>query len=96
MGMIEWQPLESLKEIADVNLWGMICVTKTFLPLVKRARGRVINVGSILGESQVTLCKLKPYNYTCPNHDKKKIDSYLHSEYHHTDLASSFSEITEG
>ena len=83
--MIEWQPLESLKEIADVNLWGMICVTKTFLPLIKRARGRVINVGSILGESQVTLCKLKPfiffiylknfylkpYNYTCPNHDKK-------------------------
>lgn len=66
MGMIEWQPLEGLKEIADVNLWGMICVTKTFLPLIKRARGRVINVGSILGESQVTLCKLKPM------HKKKK------------------------
>ncbi|KAK2572206.1 Short-chain dehydrogenase/reductase family 9C member 7 [Acropora cervicornis] len=35
--------------IADVNLWGTILVTQTFLPLVKKARGRVINMGSILG-----------------------------------------------
>ena len=54
VGMIEWQPLESFKEIVDVNLWGMMYVTKTFLPLIKRARGRVLNVGSILGESRVT------------------------------------------
>lgn len=50
VGMIEWQPLDSFKRIADVNLWGMICVTQTFLPLVKKARGRVVNMGSILGE----------------------------------------------
>ena len=53
--MVEWQPLDSFKSIADVNLWGMILVTQTFLPLVKKARGRVINMGSILGEASVAL-----------------------------------------
>lgn len=48
--MIEWQPLDIFKSIADVNLWGMIFVTQTFLPLVKKARGRVVNMGSILGK----------------------------------------------
>ncbi|XP_029191633.2 short-chain dehydrogenase/reductase family 9C member 7-like [Acropora millepora] len=49
VGMVDWQSLESFKGIADVNLWGTILVTQTFLPLVKKARGRVINMGSILG-----------------------------------------------
>ncbi|XP_078358702.1 dehydrogenase/reductase SDR family member 9-like [Oculina patagonica] len=49
VGMVEWQPLDSFKSIADVNLWGMIFVTQTFLPLVKKARGRIVNMGSILG-----------------------------------------------
>ncbi|KAJ7371546.1 Retinol dehydrogenase 5 [Desmophyllum pertusum] len=34
---IEWTPLDIFKRTADVNLWGMIDVTKTFLPLVKKA-----------------------------------------------------------
>jgi len=49
VGMIELQPLDSFKRIADVNLWGTIFVTQTFLPLVKKARGRIVNIGSILG-----------------------------------------------
>ena len=55
VGIVEWQPLDSFKSIADVNLWGMILVTQTFLPLVKKARGRVINMGSILGEASAAL-----------------------------------------
>jgi len=50
VGMIELQPLDSFKSIADVNLWGAIFVTQTFLPLVKKARGRIVNIGSILGK----------------------------------------------
>ncbi|KAJ7371561.1 retinol dehydrogenase [Desmophyllum pertusum] len=46
---IEWTPLNDFKRIADVNLWGMIDVTKSFLPLVKRARGRVVNFSSVCG-----------------------------------------------
>ena len=33
-----------------VNLWGLIDVTKVFLPLVKKERGRIINLASIGGE----------------------------------------------
>ena len=53
IGPIEWMPLEKSKHIADINLWGMIDVTKTFLPLVKKARGRVVNLSSMLGACQM-------------------------------------------
>ena len=43
-------PLADFKKAADVNLWGMMDVTKTFLPLVKKAKGRVVLVGSIAGK----------------------------------------------
>ena len=47
---IEWAPLDLFKRIADVNLWGMVDVTKTFLPLVKNAQGRVVNFSSVAGK----------------------------------------------
>lgn len=52
-GLIEWMPLDEFKEIADVNLWGLIEVTKTFLPLVKKAEGRVVNFSSMLGQKDI-------------------------------------------
>lgn len=48
-GPTEWVPLADFKKAADVNLWGMMDVTKTFLPLVKKAKGRVVLVSSIAG-----------------------------------------------
>lgn len=50
IGLIEWMPFDEFKQIADVNLWGLIDVTKTFLPLVKKAEGRVVNFSSMLGQ----------------------------------------------
>ena len=50
---IEMTPLHIFKSTADVNLWGMIDVTKTFLPLLKKARGRVINFSSVAGKESV-------------------------------------------
>ncbi|XP_022792936.1 short-chain dehydrogenase/reductase family 9C member 7-like [Stylophora pistillata] len=46
---VEWTPMEVFRRSADVNLWGMIDVTKTFLPLVKRTSGRVVNLSSMAG-----------------------------------------------
>ncbi|EDO35112.1 predicted protein [Nematostella vectensis] len=46
---LEWFPLDDYKRMADVNLWGLVDVSKTFLPLVKMARGRVVNVASTVG-----------------------------------------------
>ena len=47
---VEWTPMSIFKRTADVNLWGMIEMTKTFLPLVKRDQGRVVNIGSMAGK----------------------------------------------
>ncbi|XP_078358700.1 retinol dehydrogenase 16-like isoform X1 [Oculina patagonica] len=62
VGPIEWIPLEKFKRIADINLWGTIDVTKTFLPLVKKARGRVVNLSSMLG--RISLPNLPSYCIT--------------------------------
>ncbi|XP_078058090.1 D-beta-hydroxybutyrate dehydrogenase, mitochondrial-like [Mustelus asterias] len=48
-GEVEFTSVEHYKEVADVNLWGTIRVTKAFLPLIRRARGRVVNVASMFG-----------------------------------------------
>ncbi|CAB4010261.1 short-chain dehydrogenase reductase family 9C member 7-like, partial [Paramuricea clavata] len=49
IGPLDWQTLEEMKKMADVNLWGLIDVTKTFLPLLKMSGGHLINVSSIGG-----------------------------------------------
>ena len=36
-------------QVLDVNLFGLIDVTMTFLPLVKRSRGRIVNTASVFG-----------------------------------------------
>lgn len=46
---IEWTSLEEFKRNLSVNLYGVINVTKAFLPLVRRETGRVINMSSIAG-----------------------------------------------
>ncbi|KAL9983671.1 hypothetical protein ACROYT_G005880 [Oculina patagonica] len=50
---IEWTPLDIFRRSADVNLWGMIDVTKTFLPLIKKTHGRVVNMSSMAGRISV-------------------------------------------
>ncbi|XP_054839681.1 D-beta-hydroxybutyrate dehydrogenase, mitochondrial-like [Eublepharis macularius] len=48
-GDVEFTSLEKYKAVAEINLWGTVRVTKAFLPLIRRARGRVVNVTSMLG-----------------------------------------------
>ncbi len=50
IGMVfptEHLPLEALREIYEVNLFGQIAVIQAFLPLVRMAKGRIINMGSV-------------------------------------------------
>ena len=58
VGPLDWQTLEEMKKMADVNLWGLIDVTKTFLPLLKMSGGRLINVSSIGGMANILLLPL--------------------------------------
>uniref|UniRef100_A0A8C3WN56 D-beta-hydroxybutyrate dehydrogenase, mitochondrial n=1 Tax=Catagonus wagneri TaxID=51154 RepID=A0A8C3WN56_9CETA len=48
-GDVEFTSMETYKEVAEVNLWGTVRVTKSFLPLIRRAKGRVVNSSSIMG-----------------------------------------------
>ncbi|KAL6075771.1 hypothetical protein STEG23_026509 [Scotinomys teguina] len=45
----EWHKKQDFAKVLNVNLLGLIEVTLNMLPLVRRARGRVVNVASILG-----------------------------------------------
>ncbi|KAF3826105.1 hypothetical protein GH733_006219, partial [Mirounga leonina] len=45
----EWLKMEDYMDVLKVNLVGLIELTLSMLPLVRRARGRIVNVSSILG-----------------------------------------------
>lgn len=47
---IELLPLDLLRQQLEVNLVGQMAVTQAFLPLLRQARGRIVNVGSIGGK----------------------------------------------
>uniref|UniRef100_A0A8C6XIA0 D-beta-hydroxybutyrate dehydrogenase, mitochondrial n=1 Tax=Naja naja TaxID=35670 RepID=A0A8C6XIA0_NAJNA len=48
-GDVEFTSVEKYQRVADINLWGTLRVTKAFLPLIRRARGRIVNMSSMLG-----------------------------------------------
>jgi NAD(P)-dependent dehydrogenase (short-subunit alcohol dehydrogenase family) len=58
-GPLEYLPVEELRRQLDVNVVGQIAVTQAFLPLLRKARGRVVNIGSVSGRISVPL--LGPY-----------------------------------
>ncbi|XP_044142300.1 retinol dehydrogenase 7-like [Bufo gargarizans] len=52
--MNEWMTKEDFFKIINVNLLGVVDVTIHFLPLIRKARGRVINIASIAGRLTVS------------------------------------------
>ncbi|XP_066540153.1 D-beta-hydroxybutyrate dehydrogenase, mitochondrial [Hoplias malabaricus] len=48
-GEVEFTTMDTYKQISEVNLWGTIRVIKALLPLIRRAKGRVVNVASMYG-----------------------------------------------
>ncbi|EDO43022.1 predicted protein [Nematostella vectensis] len=59
---VELTPLSEYKKMADVNLWGLIDVTLTFLPLIRKCGGRVVNISSIAG--RLSIPNTGPYSVT--------------------------------
>ncbi|XP_076967209.1 retinol dehydrogenase 16 isoform X1 [Tamandua tetradactyla] len=49
VGPNEWMTKQDFVKVLDVNLLGLIEVTLSLLSLVRKARGRVVNVSSIMG-----------------------------------------------
>ncbi|XP_072925985.1 11-beta-hydroxysteroid dehydrogenase type 2-like [Hemitrygon akajei] len=52
-------PTDDFKQCMDVNFLGTVEVTKTFLPLIRRAKGRIINLSSPSGE--LPFARMSPY-----------------------------------
>ncbi|KAJ0062311.1 hypothetical protein NL108_007521 [Boleophthalmus pectinirostris] len=50
----DWLTIDDYKNMLDVNLNGVIAVTLSVLPLIKKARGRVVNVASVFGRISAT------------------------------------------
>jgi len=51
VGLADWMTVDDYRRQCDVNLFGLIDVTMTFLPLVKKTHGggRVVNTSSLAG-----------------------------------------------
>lgn len=60
VGPPEWIRIEDYEAAINVNLLGMIDVTMTFLPLVKKEKGRIVNTSSASG--RFAYPPLGPYN----------------------------------
>jgi len=60
LGPVDWTTVNDFKSINAINLYGVIDVSLTFLPLVKLARGRVVNTASVFGRFTVMLAS--PYS----------------------------------
>ncbi len=48
-GPLEFLPLDEIRKQFDVNVLGQIAVTQAFLPLLRKCRGRIVNMGSVSG-----------------------------------------------
>jgi NAD(P)-dependent dehydrogenase (short-subunit alcohol dehydrogenase family) len=50
-GPLEFLPLEQLRYQLEVNVTAQVAVTQAFMPALRRARGRIVFVGSVAGRS---------------------------------------------
>lgn len=46
-GPVELVPVDALRRQFEVNVFGQVAVTQAFLPLLRAARGRIVNIGSV-------------------------------------------------
>ena len=46
---VEMTSEKILRHVMEVNLFGAVNVTKSVLPLIRKAKGRIVNVSSLLG-----------------------------------------------
>jgi NAD(P)-dependent dehydrogenase (short-subunit alcohol dehydrogenase family) len=59
-GPLEFTPIEQLRTQLEINVVGQVAVTQAFIPLLRLAQGRIVNMSSIAGRSSVPF--MGPYS----------------------------------
>ena len=59
-GPLEVVPIPDLRRQFEVNVIGQVAVTQAMLPLLRQARGRIVNMGSIAGRAAMPV--MGPYS----------------------------------
>lgn len=59
-GPLEAVSIPDLRRQMEINVIGQVAVTQAFLPLIRKARGRIVNMGSIAGRATMPL--MGPYS----------------------------------
>lgn len=54
VGTPEIMAQQDINNVINVNFQGTVNVTKKFLPLIRRSKGRIVNVGSLNGKFYMT------------------------------------------
>ena len=53
-GPMEFMPMDDIRKIMEVNFFGHVSVSQAMIPMIREARGRIVNVTSILGRFVTT------------------------------------------
>lgn len=48
-GPLELVPMTKTRKLMEVNVIGLLATTQAFVPLLRKARGRIVNIGSLAG-----------------------------------------------
>ncbi len=75
-GPVEFLSLERLHHLFEVNFFGVLTVTQAFLPLLRPARGRIVNMSSVGG--MVSSPFVSPY--TCSKFALEALSDSLRME----------------
>jgi NAD(P)-dependent dehydrogenase (short-subunit alcohol dehydrogenase family) len=73
---LEYLPLDTLRQQLEVNLVGHVAMTQAFLPLLRRSRGRVVNISSLAGRLPVPVMG----SYTAAKHALEGLSGSLRLE----------------
>ncbi|CAA9586383.1 MAG: Short-chain dehydrogenase/reductase SDR [uncultured Thermomicrobiales bacterium] len=76
---LEFVPIEDLRMQLEVNVIGQVAVTQAFLPLLRVAQGRIVNMGSIGGRVALPLVGA----YAASKFALEAITDTLRRELHH-------------
>jgi NAD(P)-dependent dehydrogenase (short-subunit alcohol dehydrogenase family) len=88
VGPLEIVSLAELRQQFEVNVIGVIAVTRALLPLLRKARGRVVNMSSIAGRA--TMPYMGPY--AASKHALEALSDALRIELQHTGVRVSVIE----